>query len=74
MARIRSAHVADMVTDDLTNMLSRVQSFRVISRQTARAYRNEARTSRVWAARCMCATSWKAACACRTIGCASMSS
>ena len=34
--------LADMVTDDLTNMLSRVQSFRVISRQTARAYRNEA--------------------------------
>jgi hypothetical protein len=31
------------VTDALTNMLSRVQSFRVISRQTARAYRTGSR-------------------------------
>ena len=30
--------LADMMTDDLTNVLSRVRYFRVISRQTARAY------------------------------------
>ncbi len=30
--------LADMMTDDLTNVLSRVRHFRVISRQTARAY------------------------------------
>lgn len=30
--------LADIVTDDFTNMLSRVRYFRVISRQTARAY------------------------------------
>lgn len=32
--------VADMVTDDLTNNLSRISSFRVISRQTSSSYRN----------------------------------
>ncbi|MCC6889860.1 MAG: tetratricopeptide repeat protein [Hyphomicrobiales bacterium] len=31
--------LADMMTDDLTNMLSRVPTFRVISRQTARTFR-----------------------------------
>lgn len=30
--------LADMMTDDVINMLSRMQSFRVISRQTARSY------------------------------------
>jgi len=30
--------IADMMTDDLTNMLSRVRYFRVVSRQTARSY------------------------------------
>jgi TolB-like protein/DNA-binding SARP family transcriptional activator/cytochrome c-type biogenesis protein CcmH/NrfG len=30
--------MADMMTDDLTNVLSRIRYFRVISRQTARAY------------------------------------
>lgn len=34
--------VADMLTDDLTNTLSRIPSFRVISRQTARTYQNRA--------------------------------
>jgi TolB-like protein/Tfp pilus assembly protein PilF len=33
--------LADMVTDDLTNMLSRVQSFRVISRHTALSYKDQ---------------------------------
>jgi TolB-like protein/Tfp pilus assembly protein PilF len=33
--------LADMMTDDLTNMLSRVASFRVISRQTARSYQGK---------------------------------
>ena len=32
---------ADMMTDDLTNMLSRVSGFRVISRNTAETYRNQ---------------------------------
>jgi TolB-like protein/DNA-binding SARP family transcriptional activator/Tfp pilus assembly protein PilF len=32
---------ADMITDDLTNSLSRVASFRVISRQTARSLRSQ---------------------------------
>jgi DNA-binding SARP family transcriptional activator len=32
--------IADMMTDDVTNMLSRVPYFRVISRQTARRYQN----------------------------------
>jgi DNA-binding SARP family transcriptional activator/TolB-like protein len=34
--------IADMLTDDLTNTLSRLPSFRVISRQTARSYRGQA--------------------------------
>ena len=34
--------IADMLTDDLTNTLSRVPSFRVISRQTARSYQSQA--------------------------------
>lgn len=34
--------LADMLTDDLTNTLSRIPSFRVISRQTARSYQNQA--------------------------------
>jgi TolB-like protein/DNA-binding SARP family transcriptional activator/Tfp pilus assembly protein PilF len=34
--------IADMLTDDLTNTLSRIPSFRVISRQTARSYRSQA--------------------------------
>ncbi|SDK25223.1 TolB amino-terminal domain-containing protein [Bradyrhizobium lablabi] len=34
--------IADMFTDDLTNTLSRLPSFRVISRQTARSYRSQA--------------------------------
>lgn len=34
--------IADMLTDDLTNTLSRVPSFRVISRQTARSYQGQA--------------------------------
>jgi DNA-binding SARP family transcriptional activator/TolB-like protein/Flp pilus assembly protein TadD len=33
---------ADMLTDDLTNTLSRVPSFRIISRQTARSYQGQA--------------------------------
>ena len=33
---------ADMLTDDLTNILSRVPSFRVISRHTARSYEGHA--------------------------------
>jgi DNA-binding SARP family transcriptional activator/TolB-like protein/Flp pilus assembly protein TadD len=35
------ALAADMLTDDLTNRLSRVPSFRVISRQTARSYHDQ---------------------------------
>src|SRR5882672_453185 len=35
----RSKTIADMMTDDLTNILSRVPGFRVISRQTAQSYR-----------------------------------
>lgn len=38
----RSQLIADMLTDDLTNTLSRLPSFRVISRQTARSYRGMA--------------------------------
>ncbi|SDM85137.1 BTAD domain-containing putative transcriptional regulator [Afipia sp. GAS231] len=34
--------IADMLTDDLTNTLSRIPSFRVISRQTAHSYQNQA--------------------------------
>jgi TolB-like protein/Tfp pilus assembly protein PilF len=34
--------IADMITDDLTNSLSRVASFRVISRQTARSFQGQA--------------------------------
>jgi DNA-binding SARP family transcriptional activator/TolB-like protein len=34
--------IADMLTDDLTNTLSRVPSFRVIARQTARSYQSQA--------------------------------
>lgn len=34
--------IADMLTDDLTNTLSRIPSFRVISRQTARSYQSQA--------------------------------
>jgi DNA-binding SARP family transcriptional activator/TolB-like protein/Tfp pilus assembly protein PilF len=34
--------IADMLTDDLTNTLSRVPSFRVISRQTARSFQSQA--------------------------------
>lgn len=34
--------IADMLTDDLTNTLSRLPSFRVISRHTARSYRGQA--------------------------------
>jgi len=34
--------IADMLTDDLTNTLSRLPTFRVISRQTARSYRGQA--------------------------------
>jgi TolB-like protein/Tfp pilus assembly protein PilF len=34
--------IADMITDDLTNTLSRVPSFRVISRQTARRFQGQA--------------------------------
>jgi DNA-binding SARP family transcriptional activator/TolB-like protein len=34
--------IADMLTDDLTNTLSRVPSFRVISRMTARSFQGEA--------------------------------
>jgi hypothetical protein len=37
----RSETVADVMTDDLTNILSRVSGFRVISRQTAQAYRGQ---------------------------------
>jgi DNA-binding SARP family transcriptional activator/TolB-like protein len=33
---------ADMLTDDLTNTLSRVRSFRLISRQTARSFQGQA--------------------------------
>jgi TolB-like protein/Tfp pilus assembly protein PilF len=33
--------LADMLTDDLTNTLSRIPSFRVISRQTARSYQSQ---------------------------------
>ncbi len=33
--------IADMLTDDLTNTLSRLPSFRVISRQTARSYQSQ---------------------------------
>ena len=33
--------IADMLTDDLTNTLSRVPSFRVISRKTARSFQGE---------------------------------
>jgi TolB-like protein len=33
--------LADVMTDDLTNMLSRVGGLRVISRQTAQSYRGE---------------------------------
>jgi DNA-binding SARP family transcriptional activator/TolB-like protein/Flp pilus assembly protein TadD len=36
------ALTASMLTDDLTNLLSRVPSFRVISPQTARSYRDKA--------------------------------
>jgi TolB-like protein/DNA-binding SARP family transcriptional activator len=38
----RSATIADMMTDDLTNLLSRVPGVRVISRQTSRSYRSQA--------------------------------
>jgi DNA-binding SARP family transcriptional activator/TolB-like protein/Tfp pilus assembly protein PilF len=34
--------IADMLTDDLTNTLSRIPSFRVISRQTAHSYQSQA--------------------------------
>ena len=34
--------IADMLTDDLTNTLSRVPSFRVISRKTARSFQSQA--------------------------------
>jgi DNA-binding SARP family transcriptional activator/TolB-like protein len=34
--------IADMLTDDLTNTLSRVPSFRVISRKTARSFHGQA--------------------------------
>jgi len=34
--------IADMLTDDLTNILSRVPSFRVISRKTARSFQGHA--------------------------------
>ena len=34
--------IADMLTDDLTNTLSRVPSFRVISRKTARSFQGQA--------------------------------
>jgi TolB-like protein len=36
-----ASRFADMMTDDLTNLLSRVPGFRVISRNTAEAYRNQ---------------------------------
>jgi TolB-like protein/DNA-binding SARP family transcriptional activator len=35
-----ASRFADMMTDDLTNLLSRVPGFRVISRNTAETYRN----------------------------------
>ena len=38
----RSPVTADMLTDDLTNTLSRVPSFRVISRKTARSFEGQA--------------------------------
>jgi TolB-like protein/DNA-binding SARP family transcriptional activator/Tfp pilus assembly protein PilF len=37
----RSTTIAAVMTDDLTNMLSRVPGFRVISRQTAERYRGQ---------------------------------
>lgn len=37
----RASLLADVMTDDLTNMLSRVGGFRVISRQTAMSYRGQ---------------------------------
>jgi len=37
----RSTTIAAIVTDDLTNMLSRVPGFRVVSRQTAQSYRGQ---------------------------------
>jgi len=41
-AEERGQLLADMLTDDLTNTLSRLPSFRVISRQTARSYQGQA--------------------------------
>lgn len=38
----RSETIADMMTDDLTNILSRVPGMRVISHRTARSYRGQA--------------------------------
>ena len=38
----RSETIADMMTDDLTNILSRVPGIRVISHQTSRSYRGQA--------------------------------
>src|SRR4029077_20211417 len=36
-----SGLIADVMTDDITNMLSRVPGFRVISRQTSNSYRGQ---------------------------------